>query len=230
MDRLTERQLIMNSDNQLSFYCKVSELLKLYNIPSIGELKAELPSKLHFKQRIKAAVNIYWTDYLQETIQDKSTLNMMSTSSLKVGTPHPIWKTLKCTVSDVKKGITKCRMLTGTYLLQVNKHKFKQSNSPICRCCGSEPEDIVHMMTTCSSLFYERKESYDKIKQCVVTSIGLNQWNNIFNDKTTITKLILDCTHFGGILSRKDINVVTSLSTELCHKLHVKRLYSQEMK
>ncbi len=118
---------------------------------------------------------------------------MMSTSSLKVGTPHPIWKTLKCTVSDVKKGITKCRMLTGTYLLQVNKHKFKQSNSPICRCCGSEPEDIVHMMTTCSSLFYERKESYDKIKQCVVTSIGLNQWNNIFNDKTTITKLILDC-------------------------------------
>ena len=52
---------------------------------------------------------------------------------------------------DVRKGIFKCRLLTGTYLLQSNRHTFSQLvGSATCSCCGMEDEDlcfyIVHYL------------------------------------------------------------------------------------
>jgi hypothetical protein len=49
---------------------------------------------------------------------------------------HPIWTSLSSTVSSVKKGNIKARLLTGTYLLEIIKHKFSSGKeSPLCKCC-----------------------------------------------------------------------------------------------
>ncbi len=46
---LTERQLVVNLDNPLSFYGKISEALNMYDLPSITELQDNLVSKIKWK-------------------------------------------------------------------------------------------------------------------------------------------------------------------------------------
>ena len=38
----------------------------------------------------------------------------MNIESMKIGQTHVVWSSLESTISDVRKGITKSRMLTGT--------------------------------------------------------------------------------------------------------------------
>ena len=48
-------------------------------------------------------------------MQGKSTLHFMDQTTLKIGSTHPIWTSLSSTVSSVKKGTIKARLLTGTW-------------------------------------------------------------------------------------------------------------------
>jgi hypothetical protein len=41
-------------------------------------------------------------------------LHFMDQATLKIGSTHPIWTSLSSTVSSVKKGNIKARLLTGT--------------------------------------------------------------------------------------------------------------------
>ena len=85
---------------------------------------------------------------------------------------------------DVRKGIIKCRLLTGTNLLQKNRQKFSQSVvSAKCICRGIEDEDIPQMLLYCPSYSDQRRQSYSKIKSLVISEIGKSQWKNIFNNQ-----------------------------------------------
>lgn len=228
IQKLTERQIAVNLDNQLSFYHRVSEVLLLYGLPDISTLKECLTTKLSWKVQVKLAVNSYWTAKYNLDISEKSTLKYMVKSDLQIGATHPVWRSLQSTVADVKKGITKCRMLTGTYMLQATRHRFnQQTEDPLCRCCAMESEDIVHMITTCPVLFEARKEGMLKLKLAVTAIVGIDNWKKHFTDKLSITKLIIDCTSFNHIISKpEDIDTITRLSTNLCHRLHVRRIMS----
>ena len=77
----------------------------------------------------------------------------MNFEPAKVSQTHIVWSSMEFSVTDVRKGIAKCRMLTGTYLLQTSKHKFSRSTvSATCNCCGLGVEDITHMLLECSAL------------------------------------------------------------------------------
>ena len=98
-------------------------------------------------------------------MQGKSTLHFMDQTTLKIGSTHPHWTSLSSKVSSVKKGTIKARLLTGTYLLETNKHKFSSGKeSPLCKCCGMENEDVTHFLLLCPVLYKQRKESFPKIK------------------------------------------------------------------
>ena len=58
---LTDRQLIMNLNNPHSLFCKVAGTLTLYELPTIGQLKQHLPSKLNWKLTVKKVIQLYWT-------------------------------------------------------------------------------------------------------------------------------------------------------------------------
>jgi hypothetical protein len=84
-------------------------------------------------------MQLYWTEFLLKEMQGKSTLHFRDQTTLKIGSTHPIWTSLSSTVSSVKKGTIKARLLTGTYLLETNKHKFSsEKESPLCKYCGTE--------------------------------------------------------------------------------------------
>ena len=136
---------------------------------------------------------------------------------MKIGQTHVVWSSLEFTISDVRKGIAKSRMLTGTYLLQSNRFKFNNSTeNPICKCCGLETEDIVHMLLDCPALYSQRKQYFTHLKSLIVNCVGIEQWNQLFNNtKEKLTRLILDCSSFACL---------TEKGTELCQRLHLRRL------
>ena len=94
---LTKHQIAINLDNELSFYCRVHDILYLYNLPPLAELQTDIPSKDQCKQ----AVNAYWTEKLQEEVSQKSTLVYLKYDSLKISESHSVWTSLESTVSDV---------------------------------------------------------------------------------------------------------------------------------
>ena len=101
---------------------------------------------------------------------------------MKIGNFHNVWASLVSTVLDVRKEIVKCRLLTGTYLLQSNRHKFSQSVvSATCRYCCIEDENLAHMLLYCPLHANQRGQSYSKIKSMVILQIGGNQLKSIFD-------------------------------------------------
>ena len=223
---LSTRQIAINLDNSKSFFSRVQDILDIYQLPHIRELKFNNLSKEQWKIQIKNAVNKYWTEHFQSEAREKSTLKYLNIDSLKIGSTHQVWSTLESTVSEVRMGITKCRMLTGTYLLQSNKHKFSKSNEcATCKCCGLGDEDVIHMLLECPALYVQRKQYFSNVKSMVSDCIGLGQWEETFNNKTKLVQLILDSSKLPIFHNKPEYLKIVRATTELCHNLHVARLH-----
>ena len=111
-----------------------------------------------------------------------------------IGHTHSAWSSLESTVANVRKGIVKTRMLTGTCMLQSSKHKFsKSSESATWKCCGLCDEDITRMLLDCPALHNRRKLLYPKVKMLAISYIGIKQWRTLFHTKQNIVKLLIDC-------------------------------------
>jgi hypothetical protein len=156
----------------------------------------------------------------------KSSLRFVYNKDLKTGSIHKLWTSLYSTVSDVKKGTVKCKMLTGTYILQKDKHKF--SNGKVqadCVLCCIGDEDIVHMLNQCSALHEIRREQMQILRKTVVEYTCKTTWNSHFNNLESITQLILDCTLFRTLFtSSSQLDDIMRKTTDLCYKMHVHRL------
>lgn len=222
---LSVRQIAVNLDNPLSYYSRVKDILELYQLPSLNELKQNQPTKESWKNTVKQAVNEHWTEILRNEVKEKSTLKFMNSESLKIGQTHPVWDSLDLCVFDVKKGITKSRMVTGTYLLQTNCHKFSKANvTAIYKCCGLDEEDLAHMLLECPSLISQRKPKYTELKSKVINCIGAIKWRELFiNNRENLVKLILDCSSFSVLRDKSEYTAIVKISTELCYRLHVAR-------
>jgi hypothetical protein len=52
MKEVMDRQIYTKYDNKQSFFCKVLELIQMYDMPSIQALKNSLPKKVHWKREV----------------------------------------------------------------------------------------------------------------------------------------------------------------------------------
>ena len=59
-------------------------------------------------------------------IQEYRSFKYINTSSLKVGSVHPVWSTVNKSIIDSKRVQLKCKLLTGTCILYGNKAEFNQ--------------------------------------------------------------------------------------------------------
>ncbi|XP_071161016.1 uncharacterized protein [Mytilus edulis] len=225
LKNLMMRQLAVNGENQESFFGRIQDILEQYKLPKIYTLMAEQPSKLAFKHQCKSAIQKTWTNILVAESVKKSTLKYINTKDLAVGKPHIIWKSLRSMVSEVKMGITKARMLTGTFMTQVIKHKYNIEHSDqICKLCTIYSEDLMHIILDCPALFSTRQIYYNRLKIEVINVIGESKWSELFGNKDAILLLILDCTNFSKYFSVDQQNAITKLSSVLCHQLYLMRL------
>ena len=85
--------------------------------------------------------------------------------------------------SEVKKGIIKARILTGVYMLQVNRHLFSgRSIEPTCQLCWLEEEDIYHLATRCPAYQEDRVATVQRLKLLVVEQSSSEIWSTYFKD------------------------------------------------
>jgi hypothetical protein len=146
-----------------------------------------------------------------------------------MGKTHIVWDSINNSVRDVRKAITKARMLTGTYMLQTLKSKFNQSEvDPTCPICRLETETITHVITSCPVYNEIRKEHFVKIKGTILTAIGFDSWKRKFNKKDIVCQLVIDCQKLveTGLLPKNDdlIYDIETTSKVPCHAIHTRRL------
>ena len=225
ISRLLERQIVMQNQNMESFFGRVTETLAFYELPNIEILKENLPSKLSWKHQYKQSKLETWSRTLQADLSEKSSVKYLNKKVLKLGQTHQIWSSLDSTVSAVRKGITKCRMLTGTFLTEQDKHKFSKGDiGSICKLCAVESEDLPHILLKCSALYETRKEYYLKIRSEILKFIGEERLEAHFNDKASIMKIIMDCSHFDYLFDKKQLRLLYQMSAEFCHQMYLNRL------
>ena len=98
-------------------------------------------------------------------------------------------------VSDVRKGITKCRIMTERL-----QHKF--SISPVsvtCKCCSSNDEDVPHMILEYLTLLNQRKSFYPRIMDLNINNSCIVKWKEMFNIRERVRQLFLGCSSFPEI-------------------------------
>ena len=66
-------------------------------------------------------------------------------------------------VSDVRKGITKCRILRELFTGKASQKFSRSSVSVTCKCCSSNDEDVPHMILEYPTLLNQRKSFYPRI-------------------------------------------------------------------
>ena len=98
-------------------------------------------SKSEWKKILNDAVHshieaMWWAD-----MAEKSSLKYINPNSLKVGQTHHVWSAVSNCLTDSKRAQLKCKLLTGTYILQDNRAAFNQYTvDPTCKLCLAAPE------------------------------------------------------------------------------------------
>ena len=103
------RQLVVGSPE--SFFCVARCILQMYKLSTVSSLESF--TKLRWKNISRRAVSQYWTEKLREEAADKSSLTNCNLTEMTIGKSHQIWNNVGNNTTDVKREITKARMLTG---------------------------------------------------------------------------------------------------------------------
>jgi hypothetical protein len=208
-----------------SFFVRTTDILEMYQLPSFIEIMNCHYKKIEWKNKVRTAISSSWSNKLRSDCEGNLTLNLPSTENLNIGKTHNVWDTILNSVKDVRKAATKVRMLTGTCMLQTLKVKFNQAEvdptSPICKL---ETEDPQHLLTSCPAYRNIKKSHFQNIKEYVIDEIGSRVWTNYFNNKKTITELLIDC----QCLVKRNIlpddkelfRTIETKSRDYCHLIH----------
>ena len=162
---IAQRQLVMKEPHQKSLFNFIKDSLELYELPSIFYLLNTPPSKEKWKGMLNHKIHEKVESLWQADINSKSSTKHINSKALIVGKCHHIWSTVRNNIHDNRRAQFKCKLLTGTYILQANR----------VRCFNQE---ILN--TSCLSLtlaLQRSNESYKLIKHPlkrinILSSIG----------------------------------------------------------
>ena len=222
---LMARQLSLQ--HQKSFFVSAEGTLQLYSLPPSSQLGNF--SKLTWKKMSRQAINGFWTERLVEEAQSKTSLANCDLPSMEVGVTHTVWEAAANNVHDIRRSITKVRMMTGVYMLQSTKAKFNQySVEKTCPLCRLESEDLTHMLLRCPALAVIRKSSLAPIRDLVEQKFGLTKWKSM--SKSELTAILVDSHQLVHVMSTQIDKAILlqleALSRRYCYRLHSKRLQS----
>ena len=123
-----------------------------YNLPDPYSLMDCVPSKYYSKRVVQKAVNTYWVDILKQRASLYSSLEFLCIDSYWQGKKHPLIQNVGC-VSDVPRVHTKLKLVTGFYVLQVNRACFNQNKiDATFQLCHQVDETVAHFFLDCPVL------------------------------------------------------------------------------
>ena len=220
---LMPRQLSL--DCQKSFFVAAEHTLKMYSLPQSSQL--ENFSKLAWKKMTRQSINSFWTRCLVEEAQSKSSLINCDLSSMSVGVTHIVWESAANNLHDIRRSITKVRMMTGVYMLQSTRARFNQySIEKTCPLCRLDSEDLTHMLLRCPALSDVRKVSLAQIRDLVGERSGPSVWSSL--SKSEMVAIMVDNQSLRSVTPESVDNEILlqleALSRRYCYRLHSKRL------
>ena len=129
-------------------------------------------------------------------------------SCLQIGRTHHVWDSIESTRLEVRRGVVKSRIVTGTDIVQSLRSKFNQYQiDPTCPLCYVEDEDITHMILQCSALHPARKDPFQKLNDYIISKTDINFWRSYFSNKENLVKLIIDCSQLTELQTVEDLDI-----------------------
>ena len=132
-----------------------------------------VPFKYYWKRVVHKAVNTYWVDILKQRASLYSSLVFLCVDSYWPGKKHPLIQNVGC-VSDVPRVHTKLKLVTGVYVLQVNRACFNQNSiDATCQLCHQADGTVAHFLLDCPVLESVRRPVLEAICN-IVHTVPLN--------------------------------------------------------
>ena len=219
--QLAQRQFAVKAHNSSSWFLAIKKILVKYDLPGCWDILTEPPTKYRWKSLVNKQVNSYWTERIKSRASLYSSLRYLALESYYPGKTH--WVLQHTGVArDVPCISTKLKLLTGSYILQVNRAAFNQNQvDPTCMMCQQAPETVDHFLVECSVLEEKRRPIMDSIFSLV---------NELFESALASEKLVqilLDCSKLVDCQNDRSVlptvNKLEKLSKRLCYILHTER-------
>ena len=159
-------RLCIKSFNSNSWFITVRRLFFKYDIPDCWNAVEAPPSKAQWKSLVNKHVNDYWVERIKSRSSLYSSLEHLTADQYYPGHTH--WLLRNSGIArDIPSIHVKLKLVTGTYILQVNRSAFNQNETDTtCLMCKEEPETIDHFMIRCSALEEVRQPILKRILHC----------------------------------------------------------------
>ena len=121
--QLARRQLSFKSFSSHSWYIAIRKLLIMYDLPHPWDLLDDPPTKTRWKATVNKCVSEYWCSTIRENAALCPSLQYLNTEDYMPGRKH--WL-----IQEVREVIClkmKLNLVTGSYVLQVNRACFNQN-------------------------------------------------------------------------------------------------------
>lgn len=219
--QLARRQLAVKSIDSNSWYIAIRRFLIKYSLPEGQSLLDDPPTKTKWKAIVNRCVNSYWCSRLKERASLYPSLQYLNAEDYVPGKKHWLIQHTR-EVRDITRLKTKLKLVTGSYILQINRACFNQNQvDPTCMICHNDEETTEHFILSCKASAEVRKPMMDRL---VVFARNMIQTPI---DSETLIQLILDSSKVvnvsgcGGYESQ--LRAFERQSISLCHSLHTER-------
>ena len=164
--------------------------------------------------------------------KEMSSLKYFHPQFMSLLRPHPILTTA-VTSYDTNKLVIQLRMLSGRYRVGSLLKHFSPSNSGICELCGSEEENLTHLLIPRCPPLKERREvlvpySRDILKNSPTGSEIFEQVLTDSNEELFV-QFVLDCSVLPAVIraSQQDpsvLHLLLKICRTWCYSMHRTRL------
>ncbi len=210
-----QRQLSVKGLRSKSWFIYAAGRLAKYDLPSLRSLLESPPPLRVWKATAKKAILGHWTLRLQDDADTKPSIRYLRSRSCVLTEPHPVWKYSVSHPRQAVRACTKARLLTGTYTLQANRHRFNQHEvSAVCPTCGTGAENRLNFIRECRSYDQARATVDNQLTELVPGYLVMSQEARL--------QCILDPEP--NVLDRARFELITARFLYSLHVLRTKRL------
>ena len=156
-------------------------------------------------------------------IECKSSTKYLNANVLNVGSSHHIWSTVRDNIHDSRRAQIKCKLLTGTYILQANRAAFNQyAVKATCKLFQVAPETRQHFVGECAFFKDDRRIYIEKLS--TITSLSHHVLK--LTDPDFLTQLTLDVSVILNIDKNDsvELGLLELYTREYIYRIHVRRV------
>ena len=215
--RLAERQLSTKTDKSNSWYIAIKKIFVKYGLSDPFDMLFKPIAKLTWKRIVNQHVDQYWEDKIKFESTLYPSLRFLSTSTYTCGRRHPLLQDVR-NQQEIPRVRLKLKLVTGTYILQVNRSSFNQNRiDPTCLLCGNGDENMEHFILECSALSDIRMPILKEIRD-ICDSL------HPISDNNMLMQIILDSQPILNYNRRSEKEAMLEYQCRrLCFSLHCER-------